>query len=183
MRLHVEGMENDRLSRPLLRELQTMQNLIHTVLCLVRDNGPNITAQGTVRADLPSLVQTICDDFADAGRDLAFNGPSDLEIDCDPEQLSRAITNLIDNALKYGQSVSVRILPSADNQFVTVEVQDDGPGIPESEKNQVFEPFYRADAARTSNEQTASDWAFQFRRRSSAPTAVDSSSAMLNRTG
>jgi signal transduction histidine kinase len=151
MRLHVEAMESDRLSRPLLRELQTMQNLIHTVLCLVRDNGPNIAAQDTVRADLPSLVQTICDDFADAGRDLAFNGPSHLEIDCNPEQLARAITNLIDNALKYGQSVSVRILAAADNQFVSVEVEDDGPGIPDPEKSQVFEPFYRADAARTSD--------------------------------
>ena len=108
--------------------------------------------RGTVTTDLPSLVQTICDDFADAGRNLKFNGPSHLEIDCDPEQLTRAITNLIDNALKYGHLVSLRILSSANDQFATIEVEDDGPGIPDSEKRYVFEPFYRNDAARTFNE-------------------------------
>jgi hypothetical protein len=75
MRLHLEAMESDGLKRPLLRELQTMQNLIQTVLCLVRDNGPEIATKGAVRADLPSLVQTICDDFADAGHDITFSGP------------------------------------------------------------------------------------------------------------
>jgi signal transduction histidine kinase len=152
MRLHVEAMESDTLRRPLLRELQTMQNLIQMVLSLMRDNGPRIAPKVTVTTDLPSLVQTICDDFADAGRNLKFNGPSHLEIDCDPEQLTRAITNLIDNALKYGHLVSIRILSSANDQFATIEVEDDGPGISDSEKRYVFEPFYRSDAARTFNE-------------------------------
>jgi signal transduction histidine kinase len=150
MRLHVEAVESDTLRRPLLRELQTMQNLIQMVLSLMRDNGPRIAPR--VTTDLPSLVQTICDDFADAGRNIKFNGPSHLEIDCDPEQLTRAITNLIDNALKYGHLVSLRILSSANDQFATIEVEDDGPGISDSEKRYVFEPFYRNDAARTFNE-------------------------------
>jgi signal transduction histidine kinase len=149
MRLHVEAMESDTLRRPLLRELQTMQNLIQMVLSLVRDNGPHSAPKVTVTTDLPSLVQTICDDFVDAGRNLKFNGPSHLEVDCDPEQLTRAITNLVDNALKYGRLVWVRILSSANDQFVTIEVEDDGPGISDAEKRYVFEPFYRIDAART----------------------------------
>jgi signal transduction histidine kinase len=151
MRLHLEAMESDRLKRPLLRELQTMQNLIQMVLCLMRDDGPNIATKGIVRADLPSLVQTICDDFTDAGHSIAFSSPPHLEIDCDPEQLIRAVTNLIDNALKYGDLVTVRILSSSDGQSVAVEIQDDGPGIPDSEKDRVFEPFYRSDAARTAD--------------------------------
>jgi signal transduction histidine kinase len=151
MRLHLEAMESDKLKRPLLRELQTMQNLIQTVLCLVRDNGPDIAPRGSVRADLPSLVQTICDDFADAGHDIACSGLPHLEIDCDPEQLMRAITNLIDNALKYGDLANVKVLALDGDQSVAIEVRDNGPGIPDSEKDQVFEPFYRSDAARTSD--------------------------------
>lgn len=54
MRLHVEAMESDSARRPLLRELQTMQNLIQTVLCLVRDNEPHIAPKVTVTTDLPS---------------------------------------------------------------------------------------------------------------------------------
>jgi signal transduction histidine kinase len=149
MRLHVEATESGTLRRPLLRELQTMQNLIQMVLSLVRDNGPHSAPNVTVTTDLPSLVQAICDDFVDAGCNLKFNGPSHLEIDCDPEQLTRAITNLVDNALKYGGLVRVRILSSANDQFVTIEVEDDGPGISDAEKRYVFEPFYRSDAART----------------------------------
>jgi signal transduction histidine kinase len=182
MRLHVEAMESDTVRRPLLRELQTMQNLIQMVLDLVRDNGPHTASKVTVTTDLPSLVQTICDDFADAGRNLKFNGPSHLEIDCDPEQLTRAITNLIDNALKYGHLVSVKLLPAANDRFATIEVEDDGPGIPDSEKRYVLSRFTAAMPLAPSMKRTALVWAFQSHRRSCGRTAVNSNSRMPSRT-
>ncbi len=61
----------------------------------------------------------------------------------------RAIANLIDNALKYGGLVKVAIRPPS-LEGIVIEVQDNGPGIPEAEKELVFEPFYRGDAARYS---------------------------------
>ena len=72
-------------------------------------------------------------------------------MECDPDRLTRAVSNLIDNALKFGTVVTVRLhVPGAGE--VAVNVEDDGPGIPDPEKERVLEPFYRGDAARGLNE-------------------------------
>ena len=59
----------------------------------------------------------------------------------------RAISNLIDNGLKFGGGVSVRML-GPENGTVSVDIQDEGPGIPDGEKTRVLEPFYRGAGTR-----------------------------------
>jgi signal transduction histidine kinase len=61
----------------------------------------------------------------------------------------RAVENLIDNGLKYGSSVAVRV--DQQGQDAVIEIQDDGPGIADAEKQRAIEPFYRGDAARDLN--------------------------------
>ena len=100
-------------------------------------------------ADLPSLVETICDQFEDAGHTIAYDGPRHLAVRCLPLALERALANLVDNAVKFGSSVTIRLDTTIPNQ-VSIEVEDDGPGISDDEKPLVLEPFYRADAARQS---------------------------------
>jgi len=63
--------------------------------------------------------------------------------------LRRAITNLITNGIKYGESVDVTIT-TQDSQ-AKISINDRGPGIPENELEQVFLPFYRIDKARQEN--------------------------------
>ena len=104
-----------------------------------------------VKTDLSSLLQSVCDNFADVGARVDFVGPLRCPVDCDPDQIVRAMTNLIENAVKFGRSAIVR-LKSATAHTIEIEVEDNGPGIPDAEKEKVFEPFYRADAARRSNE-------------------------------
>ena len=70
---------------------------------------------------------------------------------CDPDQISRAVTNLVGNALKFGKSAVVR-LQRRRPDAIEIEVEDDGPGISNADKERVFEPFYRTDAARRSGE-------------------------------
>jgi two-component system osmolarity sensor histidine kinase EnvZ len=60
--------------------------------------------------------------------------------------IKRSINNLIDNALKYGNKVNVELSKSNTNIFIKVE--DDGPGIPEAEYDNVFKPFYKMDKGR-----------------------------------
>ena len=68
-----------------------------------------------------------------------FNGRKNL--------IRRCINNLIDNALKYGEKVSIELSKKTTNIFIKIE--DNGPGIPESEYDNVFKPFYKIDKGRT----------------------------------
>ena len=70
---------------------------------------------------------------------IYFNGRKNL--------INRCINNLIDNALKYGEKVNVQLSKTVKNIFIKIE--DDGPGIPEKEYDNVFKPFYKIDKGRT----------------------------------
>jgi signal transduction histidine kinase len=61
--------------------------------------------------------------------------------------LRRLFSNLVDNALRYGRSAAVTVQCIGDD--VVVDIDDDGPGVPEAERSIVFEPFYRAEASRS----------------------------------
>jgi signal transduction histidine kinase len=60
--------------------------------------------------------------------------------------MRRAISNLVDNAIKYGGKADVTL--AAETGRVVITVEDEGPGIPRSEREKVFEPFYRIASAR-----------------------------------
>lgn len=79
--------------------------------------------------------------------------PNDLTADGDPERVHQVVANLLENAVRFtpsGGRVEVRARRS--DLGVTIEVLDEGPGIPETERARVFERFYRADAARSSTD-------------------------------
>ena len=61
--------------------------------------------------------------------------------------IKRCINNLIDNALKYGKKVDIDL--SKKNNSIFIKIEDDGPGIPEKEYDNVFKPFYKIDKGRT----------------------------------
>ena len=76
-----------------------------------------------------------------------------LEADGDPERVHQVVANLLENAVRHspaGGAVEVRARRSASG--VTIEVLDEGPGIPDQEASRVFERFYRADSARASSD-------------------------------
>jgi signal transduction histidine kinase len=79
--------------------------------------------------------------------------PADLTVAADPERVHQVVANLLENAVRYtpaGGQVDVRA--RRDGHRVVIEVIDEGPGIPEEERARVFERFYRADVARTSQD-------------------------------
>ena len=94
--------------------------------------------------DLSDLIEEIIEKYnnENISRDLPvriyFNGRKNL--------IRRCINNLIDNALKYGQKVNIELSKKTTNIFINIE--DDGPGIPEKEYDNVFKPFYKIDKGR-----------------------------------
>jgi signal transduction histidine kinase len=103
---------------------------------------------------LHKLVQRVVDELAEkaAARDVGVMNdvPDSLSAPADSGRLQQVLTNLIDNALKYGREHGqVIIEASAANDEVTVSVSDDGPGIPAEARERVFERFFRVDKARS----------------------------------
>jgi len=96
--------------------------------------------------DLASLCTTICEEFEDLGAEITYRGPERLIVPAHYNPLRRAITNLVDNAAKYGGRAELRL--SQRRERVVIEVADDGPGIPPEDLDRVQLPFERSDAAR-----------------------------------
>ena len=127
-----------------LADLDLMDRMIAATLVFARDD---VAAEKRVKVDLASLTQTVCDEINDAGAEASYHGPLYLEIDGAPLSLMRAITNVVENAVKYGGRADVRLTASVST--IDITVTDQGPGIPLAEQERVFEPFYRLDPARS----------------------------------
>jgi len=94
-----------------------------------------------------ALVGSIVDDMSDAGLAVeAGEINAGLIGELKPVALRRAITNLIDNAVKYGERATVSLTRRGDH--IAIEVEDDGPGIPEDQLAKVVQPFYRIEGSR-----------------------------------
>ena len=79
--------------------------------------------------------------------------PSGLRIDADPERIHQVVANLVENAVRHSpRGGMVEVAARRIGDGVTIEVSDEGPGIPESEAPRVFDRFYRADSARSSRD-------------------------------
>jgi signal transduction histidine kinase len=141
------GMPVGMVAEGMLADISRMEQMLSETLIYMRDS----TRGETVPVDLPSVLQTICAELSDLGKDVQYLGPSRLAFCCQPGGLTRAISNLVDNGLKYGNQVTVE-LRSEPAGAVQIDVTDDGPGIPYSLRKRVFEPFFKTDTARTANQ-------------------------------
>ena len=143
-RLRAEYIDDNEQRTKALADLAEMQAMLDATLSFARDDA---AAEPRTSVDLSSVLQTLCDDLADAGQKVAYEGPQRVTIGCRPAALGRALANLIDNAVKYGGEADVAMSDSADE--VVVRVADRGPGIPEADREKVFAPFYRLEASRS----------------------------------
>jgi signal transduction histidine kinase len=121
-----------------------METMVNTALSFLRDQDGR---ERDEMVDLSTVLQAICDEFAAIGHDVRYEGPDHFTLRCRADSLTRALSNLVDNAVKYGTAATLTLTGGDDT--VTITIADDGPGIPPEELALVFEPFYRSDQART----------------------------------
>jgi signal transduction histidine kinase len=145
LRLRVERVADQSMREGMLRELERVDRMLRETLDFLRDDAGG---EGLSRADLPSILQTICADFADIGHDVRYEGPKRLTWICRPSTLARAISNIVDNGLQHGSEVRLRLRVDED-AAAEIDVTDNGAGIPESLHDQVFAPFFKVDDARS----------------------------------
>ena len=144
LRLRAEFVADEAVRLPMLRDLDQMDAMTSGALSFLSPGQPEA---GTARVDVSALLSTIADDFSGTGRDVAFTGPDRLAVPGRADELMRAVTNLVENAVRYADRA--RITLRAFSGVVEIDVEDDGPGIPGAERAAMMRPFARGDAART----------------------------------
>jgi two-component system phosphate regulon sensor histidine kinase PhoR len=148
----------------LIRFLQIIDKHANRLTLLIDDLLMLSTLDsGNIRLALQSVslggaVQEVADDLRGRAHARGVTiknqvGPA-LIVQADPDRLRQVISNLIDNAIKYGRIEGAVVISarSLDSRRIEVSVQDDGPGIPPQEREDVFRPFYRLDEARNQDE-------------------------------
>ncbi|SDR39663.1 Signal transduction histidine kinase [Paraburkholderia fungorum] len=144
MRLQVDtGKEIVR--EKLLRDINLMQKMVSSALAFLSTS--NAEAEKKEWLDLGALLATLCDEYEDSGARIHYEGPDQIPFLCRPDAMQRVMSNLIENALRFGGIVVV--IASVRGKHIMIDVTDDGPGIPEERLKDVIEPFVRLDAART----------------------------------
>jgi signal transduction histidine kinase len=149
LRMRAERSSDPALRDAMLTDIVRIDDMIQETLTFLQRD---VASEATVQVDLPSLLQTVCYDFANMDLPVSYEGPYRLTFDCKPQALVRAVTNLVENGVKFATVVAVRLKPMADGG-VRIEVADDGPGVAEGLRAKVVEPFFKADDSRPSGAQ------------------------------
>lgn len=131
------------LKEKIATDLQQMQQMIAATLDFVREQSLGGMRE---RLDFGALVESVVDDQHDVGHDVVLQASCPVIVHGDPLALRRAVSNLVDNALKYGERARLQL--RADAASCTLDIDDEGPGIPEALQARVFEPFFRTEVSR-----------------------------------
>ncbi|MFB4311995.1 sensor histidine kinase [Actinomadura sp. GTD37] len=155
----VEGAADDpeavrRFAGRMQYESVRLNNLVQDLMTLSRVQGAE-PLPDLKRVDLDEVMAEALErcQFKASGKDieLASGGEADLEVRADQELLVTALRNLVDNAVAYSPE-HTRVVVSTrrcDDQYVEINVSDQGIGIPDGEIGRIFERFYRVDPARS----------------------------------
>lgn len=144
LRLRAQFIAERDLRETIDADLDEMERMLDSALAFLRGEA---TGEESKLVDIGSILETICDEVADAGHDVGLSGDRHAVLRCRPLAIKRAFSNLIENAIKYGDRARVSLEDGPDRIAVTIE--DDGSGIPESERERVFDPFYRIESSRS----------------------------------
>lgn len=155
----VDGVEppDPETMRTMLAQVERLGRLVRQLLDLSRLESGAVPLERAAFDVEPVLEHAVREQRLHApGVNLAIvvETPG-LTADGDPERVHQVVANLLENAVRYtprGGRVEVRARHSDEPPGVTIEVIDEGPGIPEDEQNRIFERFYRADTARASRD-------------------------------
>jgi signal transduction histidine kinase len=136
-----EGEDRARLEA----DIAEMESMIARTLDYIREGRD---AEPLRPADLAAILQTLASDAADQGHDVVYEGPGRAVLPLRRVAAKRALSNLVDNALRHGRA-PVRLRIRDEGQMLAVEVADAGAGIAEADRARALSPFVQLDPARS----------------------------------
>ena len=140
MKLQTAFIKDKDISSKLVEDINEMEKMLNEYL--------QFTSSSYIEKDemfnLSELIKEIVEKYNN--QNISINIVERIYLNGRKNLIKRCINNLIDNALKYGKKVNVEL--SKKNVNIFIKIEDDGPGIPESEYDNVFKPFYKIDKSR-----------------------------------
>lgn len=142
LRVRAELVDDDETKNAMISSIEEMQEMVETTLAFARGMA---VSEPSESVELGSFLIQLKHDMLNS---FVFNDEdADVTLRVRPNALRRALRNVIENAIRYGGSADVSI--SRGKDMVSIEICDDGPGIPEEEIEEVFEPFFRLERSRS----------------------------------
>ena len=140
MKLQIAFIKDKDLADKLTQDINEMEKMLNEYLQFTRSSYQ----EKDEKFDLSELINSTIDEYNNSN--ISKNLMSEIYIIGRKNLLKRCINNMIDNAIKYGDKVKIELVRKNKNLFIKIE--DNGPGIPEEEYDNVFKPFYKIDKGR-----------------------------------
>lgn len=144
LRLRAEMLDDEAIRTKFAKDLDEMELMVTQTLDFMRDAG---TVEPVRRVDVMALLESLQTDYQDTGNTVEVEGGIAQPYSCRPHALRRCLTNIVDNAIRYGERATIRAEDAAER--IAIRVLDEGPGIPEEEIEKAFEPFFRGETSRS----------------------------------
>lgn len=147
MKLRAEFVEDPEQRAKMLADLDEMERMIAATMAFARDDA---AAEPPAALDLGALLRTVADEANDvAGHEaVTVEAPAHLPVQARPIAIKRALANLVANAVAYAGDCRLRLSGPVAGAL-RIDVEDEGPGIPEAEIERVFQPFHRVERSRS----------------------------------
>jgi signal transduction histidine kinase len=147
---HPGSADPDATHGSVLAETGRLQRLVEDLLLLARGDAGALDLTRAAPVDLDDVVEHQVGARKGAGPRIDTRGVRPVQVRGDAGQLARAVTNLLDNAVRHARS-AVAVTLAEDAGRAVLVVADDGPGIPAADRDRVFERFTRLDSARSAD--------------------------------
>ena len=141
MKLQLAFIKDNNLADKLSDDIDEMEKMLNEYLQFTSSTYLEKDEQ----FDLSELINKVIEKYDSTN--VSSNLPPRIYINGRKNLIKRCINNLIDNAIKYADKVNVALTKSNNNLFIKID--DNGPGIPKNEYDNVFKPFYKIDKGRT----------------------------------
>lgn len=143
MRLRAELLDDEPIKEKFKRDLSELESMVTGTLDFMRGIE---TSESIQPLDVNALLESMQSDAQESGQRVTITGNVSSPYLCRPQAMKRCLSNLLDNAIKYGGAAHVQViqLPSS----LHIVVSDEGPGLPAEELERVFDPFYRLESSR-----------------------------------
>lgn len=145
LRVRIESVEDETERARMAATIEDIVRSLDDILSLARVGRPSDPREPT---DLTALVAQVAEEYEDLGEPVSYESGERTVLALRPTWLRRAVRNLVSNALRYGRVARIAVL--REGADVAIRIDDDGPGIADSDVARMQEPFTRGDPSRNS---------------------------------